>query len=62
MTALDDYTIEVDTGIPQWDVLIWLTNPGSTGAWIVSKSQTERLGDTIGLSEANRLLAGTGLW
>ena len=62
MTALDDHTIEVDTGSPQWDVLIWLTNPGSTGAWIVSKSQTEELVESIGLESANRRLAGTGPW
>jgi ABC-type transport system substrate-binding protein len=60
--ALDDYTIEVNTGIPTWDMLIFVTTPGVDGAWVVSKKQVEELTETIGLDAANSQLVGTGPW
>ena len=60
--ALDDYTIEMNTGIPTWDMLISLSTPGVDGAWVVSKKQVEELTETIGLDAANSQLVGTGPW
>ena len=62
MHAPDDYTVEVDTVIPLWDVPIWLSGPGINGMWIVNKSQTEELVESIGMDKATRQLAGTGPW
>ena len=62
LRALDDYTIEVNTGIPTWDMLFVTTTPGVDGAWVVSKKQAEELTETVGLDEANSQLAGTGPW
>ena len=60
--ALDDYTIEVNTGTPQWDVLNFITTPGAVGAWVVSKKQAEELLDTMGPEAANTQVVGTGPW
>jgi len=62
MQALDNYTIEVDTVVPLWDVPIWLSGPGINGGWIVQKSQTEELVESLGMEEATRQLVGTGPW
>ena len=44
--AIDDYTIEVNTGTPWSEVPIneMLTSPAGSATWIVSKRQTEELG------------------
>ncbi len=62
MKALDDYTVEVNTGTPQWDVLIWLTTPGVDGAWMVSKKQVEELVAEVGLEASISQVVGTGPW
>ena len=60
--ARDDYTVEVDTGIPAWDLQGFLTTPGLSGVWVVSKEQVNELAVTIGEEAANGLLVGTGPW
>ena len=52
-TAPDDYTVVVDTVIPLWDTPIWLSGPGINGMWIVSKSQTEELVESIGMGRSH---------
>ena len=63
--ALDDYTIELDTGVAAWDVLVYGTTPGSTGGFIVSKKQAleleAELGDKVEVNISGRLV-GTGPW
>ena len=65
LVALDDHTIELDTGIPQWDVPVFSVTPGSDGSWVVSESQARALeasvGDYLDVN-AQGLLAGTGPW
>ena len=56
--ALDQYTIEVNTGSPGWDMLTWINSPAASGTWIISKSQVDELGG----DEANVKAAGTGPW
>ena len=58
--AVDDYTVEVNTGEPWSEVPVneILTSPGGGGTWIVSKQQT----DELGAEEANDQIAGTGPW
>ena len=58
--AVDDYTVEVDTGEPWSEVPVneILTSPGGGGTWIVSKKQSEELG----VEEANGQIAATGSW
>ena len=53
-TAIDDYTIEVDTGVLQYDMLNWTSVPYV--GWIVSKKQADELGEET----ASRDGAGTG--
>ena len=52
--AIDDYTIEVNTGTLQYDMLSWTSIPYA--GWIVSKKQAEELGQEA----ASRDGAGTG--
>ena len=52
--AVDDYTIEVDTGVLQYDMLSWTSIPYA--GWIVSKQQAGELGEEA----ASRDGAGTG--
>ena len=54
VTAIDDYTIEVNTGDPQYDMLDWTSVPYA--GWIVSKKQVDELGDEV----ASRDGASTG--
>ena len=65
VVALDDHTIELDTGIPQWDVPIFSLTPGGNGAFVVNKAQALELeasvGDRLDVN-ARGLLAGTGPW
>ena len=58
--AVDDYTVEVNTGTPWSEVPVneILTSAGGGGTWIVSKKQTEELG----VEEANDQIAATGSW
>ena len=58
--AIDDYTVEVNTGAPlsQIPVLEILTSPGGAGTWIISKKQT----DELGAEAANGQIAATGSW
>ena len=55
-TVIDDYTIEVDTGELQSDMLIQLASPFA--AYLVSKDAVEALGD----DEANTTDIGSGPW
>ena len=58
--AIDDYTVEVNSGEPWSEVPIneFLTSPSGAGTWIVSKKQT----DELGADEANGQIAATGSW
>ena len=58
--AIDDYTVEVNSGTPWSEVPIneVLTSPGGGGTWIISKKQT----DELGAEEANGQIAATGSW
>ena len=58
--AIDDYTVEVNSGEPWSEVPIHeiLTSPGGGGTWIISKKQT----DELGAEEANGQIAATGSW
>ena len=58
--AIDDYTVEVNTGAPWSEVPVneILTSPGGGGTWVVSKAQSEELG----AEEANGQIAATGSW
>ena len=58
--AIDDYTVEVNSGEPWSEVPIneILTSPGGGGTWIISKKQT----DELGAEEANGQIAATGPW
>ena len=56
--ALDDYTVEVNTGSPGWDMLTWINGPAASGTWVISKDQVDELGG----DEANVRAAGTGPW
>lgn len=55
---IDDYTIEVDTGTPQFDMLAFVRTPNSGAPLIVSKKQV----DEVGEEEADQNCAGTGPW
>ena len=59
--AVDKYTIEVNSGTPQWDLLVWVTGPG-TEMFNVSKKQVEELIASIGIDAANSQIVGTGPW
>ena len=54
--AIDDHTIQVDTGALQYDMLNWTSIPYA--GWIVSKKQADELGQET----ASRDGAGTGPW
>ena len=58
--AIDDYTVEVNTGAAWSEVPVneILTSPGGGGTWVVSKAQSEELG----AEEANGQIAATGSW
>ena len=56
ITAVDDYTIEINTGTPQYDLLNQISQ--SAGGWIVSKAQSDELGAEV----ASRQGALTGPW
>ena len=56
--GLDDYTLELDTGIPAWDVLTWITTPGY--GRVFSKTQWDTLLETQTADEATGQVVGTG--
>jgi peptide/nickel transport system substrate-binding protein len=56
--ALDDHTIQLNTGQPAWDILVYIAGPTAAGAWVVSKAQV----DQEGREESNSRLVGTGPW
>ena len=58
--AIDDYTVEVNTGEPWSEVPVneILTSPGGAGTWIISKKQT----DELGAEEATGQISATGSW
>ncbi|MEE8465558.1 MAG: ABC transporter substrate-binding protein [Dehalococcoidia bacterium] len=62
VTAIDDYTIAVNTGIAISELVTlenWLAKtPSGSSNWVVSKAQS----DDIGIEAANRDIAGTGPW
>ena len=60
--ALDDYTIELNTGVPAWDLQGFSTTPSGAGTWVTSKKQWEELSATIGEDSANSVMVGTGPW
>ena len=53
--AIDDYTIELNTGTPQYDTLGLLARPHVN---IISQGQLEE----VGVDEASRNIAGTSPW
>ena len=56
MTAIDDYTIQHNTGVPKVDTLRRIGVPGGAGFWVMSKNQA----DTDGEDAVNTNGAGTG--
>ena len=62
LTALDDHTIEVNTGKPFWDLLTSVYSPGSDPVLVNSKTQATELEKSIGLDAANSQMVGTGPW
>ena len=60
--ALDDHTIEVNTGKPFWDLLTSVYSPGSDPVLVNSKTQATELEKSIGLDAANSKMVGTGPW
>jgi peptide/nickel transport system substrate-binding protein len=57
--TVDDYTLQVHTGVPIYGVETQLGGGmSSMHAWIVSKAQSDELGE----EEATRMAAGTGPW
>jgi peptide/nickel transport system substrate-binding protein len=58
--ALDDYTLELDTVTPAWDVLTWLVAPGYGN--VLSKKQWDSLLETQTPEQAAPYAVGTGPW
>lgn len=57
--ALDDLTLRLDTGTPNWEVLDWMRSPGNPH--VFSKAQWQSLvGSGIDQNEAAAQLVGTG--
>ena len=56
VNKVDDHTIEIHTGVPQYDML-YMVSPPSSG-FIMSKKQADELGE----EEATQNGAGTGPW
>jgi peptide/nickel transport system substrate-binding protein len=59
VTAADKYTVVIDTGTPQVDLLNFLRGPIAGTAYIISKAQAEEVGED-NLAEVG--CAGTGPW
>ncbi len=60
--AIDDYTVELNTGAPAWDLYDQALTPSGSGSWLTSKKQWEELSTTIGEDAANSIMVGTGPW
>ncbi len=62
VTAVDKYTIEVDTGQALSELVVlenWMAKtPSGSSNWVTSKKQS----DEIGMEAANRDIAATGPW
>ena len=58
--GLDNYTLELDTVVPAWDVLNWLHQPSCCASQIFSKKQWDTLRETKTVDEAIAPLVGTG--
>ena len=56
--VVDDYTVEVNTVIPAWDIFVYIAGPGASATWIFSKKQVDQEGE----ERMNRNGAGTGPW
>ena len=56
-TIIDDYALEVNTGVFQFDMLVWAAAP--SGGWVNSKKQAEQMG---GVEASESMGAGTGPW
>ena len=56
VNKIDDHTIEVHTGVPQYDMLFMVSIPSS--GFIMNKKQADELGE----DEASRNGSGTGPW
>ncbi|NQW23088.1 MAG: ABC transporter substrate-binding protein [SAR202 cluster bacterium] len=59
-TIIDDYTLEVNTGVP-WvpaQVFEFMRNAGGSSSWTVSEKQSEE----IGIEAASKDIAATGPW
>ncbi len=59
VTAVDKYTVEINTGKPQSDLLAFLRNDIAGAAYIVSHKQAEKVGEA---NLASVGCAGTGPW
>ena len=58
--GLDDYTLELDTVEPVWDLLNWIQAPNCCAAHIFSKTQWDHLVETVGQEQGTSLMVGTG--
>ena len=61
VTTPDDYTLVVDTGTPLAEAPVlenWLNTPGGSANWVMSKRQSEELGEEV----ASKMPALTGSW
>ena len=56
--GLDNYTLELDTGVPAWELLRWVQTPGNSH--VFSKKQWDTLLETQSQDEATSQLVGTG--
>ena len=56
--GLDNYTLELDTVVPAWDVLAWLQSPGA--GFVMSKKQWDSLLETQTQDQAIDQVVGTG--
>ena len=60
--ALDDYTLELNTGKSAWFLQDYALTPSGSGAWVTSKKQWDELSTTIGEDATNAIMVGTGPW
>ena len=62
VTAIDNYTVEVNTGSPISELVTlenWMAKtPSGSSNWVASKKQFDQMGE----EESNRNTAGTGPW
>ena len=58
--GLDNYTLELDTVIPAWDLLSWINQPNCCAAHVISKKQWDKLREAETQDEAIQHVVGTG--